>query len=182
MTEYISKSEKKRQFKQTEKVAAELVELSNSELKNLTCSEELKEEIVAARGLKGGSRKRQVKYVAKVMRLESLDGIYDFLERRKGSDLKTKQQFHEAERLRDTLINEAVESHQECQQNQVEWDIDWQSSEIPPLLKRYSELKESEIRKTIYNYVKSRNRVHYRELFRMMKGAIDQAEARKRLL
>lgn len=182
MTEYISKSEKKRQFKQTEMVAAELVELSNSELKSLTCSEELKDEIVAARGLKGGARKRQVKYVAKVMRQESLDDIYEFLERRKGSNLKTKQQFHEAERLRDTLINEAVESHQDCQRNQMEWDINWQSREIPPLLSRYIDLKESEIRKTIYNYVKSRNRVHYRELFRMIKGALDQAEARKRVL
>lgn len=182
MTEYISKSEKKRQFKQTEQVAMELVELSSGELKSLDCSEELKKEIIAARGLKGGSRKRQVKYVAKVMRQESLDGIYEFLVRRKGSDLKTKQQFHEAERLRDTLINEAVESHQDCQRDQVVWDIDWKSNEISPLLKRYPELKESEIRKTIYNYVKTRNRVHYRELFRMMKGAIDQAEARKRVL
>lgn len=182
MAEYISKSEKKRQFKQTESVAAELAELSNAELKALPCSDELKEELVGVRGLKGGARKRQVKYVAKVMRQEPLDEIYEFLEQRKGSNLKAKQQFHEAERLRDVLINEAMESYQDSRRNQVDWDMDWESEEIDYVLEKFPGIKEGEIRKAVYNYVRSRNRVYYRELFRMMKGAIDQEEVRKKTI
>lgn len=180
MAEYVSKSEKKRQFKQTEKVAVELADLSNSELKNLDCSEDLKQEIFATRGLKGGARKRQVKYLAKVMRQEPLDGIYAFLEQRKGSNLKSKQKLHEAERLRDTLINEALEDYQQCQKDQRAWEMDWPSDEIPAVTSRYPELVELELRKSIYSFAKSRNKMHYRELFRMIKAAIDQDEREKR--
>ena len=179
MTEYVSKSEKKRQFKHTEKVAAELADLSNSELSKLDCSEQLKGEILATRGLKGGSRKRQVKYLAKVMRLEALDPIYEFLEQRKGSNLKSKQKLHEAERIRDTLINEALADYQQSQKEQRDWDMDWPSEEIAAVTAGYPDLVELELRKTIYSYAKTRNKTHYRELFRMVKAAIEQAEREK---
>lgn len=181
MAEYISKSEKKRQFKQTEQVAAELADFTDNDLKKLPCSEELKEEIRQTRGLKGGSRKRQVKYLAKVMRQEPLDQIYSFLEERKGSDLKNKKKFHEAERLRDAMINEAIEDHDYCMQEHLGWDMDWQSDEIESVLNRYPDLKEAEIRKAVYSYVKTRNRLHYRELFRMVKAAIDQADIKGKI-
>ena len=180
MSEYISKSEKKRQFKQVEKVAGELVELSNTELKKLACSDELKEEILLAKEQKGGARKRQIKYVSKLMRKESLDDIYDFLERKKGSQLKSKQLLHEAERLRDALVNEGMELFQESRREQIPWEPDWESDEIPLLLKKFPELSEGEVRKTVYNYVKSHNKMYYRELFRIIKGAMDKEELRRR--
>lgn len=181
MTENISRSEVKRQFKQTEQVAAELADFTENDLKKLPCSDELKQEIRATRGLKGGSRKRQVKYLAKLMRQQPLTEIYDFLEERKGSDLKTRKTFHEAERLRDAMINEAVHSHDQCRQNQHDWEMDWRSDEITGVVKRYPDLKEGDIRKVVYSYVKTRNRLHYRELFRMVKAAIDQDNLRERL-
>lgn len=181
MTENISRSEKKRQFKQTEKVAAELADFTDNDLKNLPCSDELKQEIRATRGLKGGSRKRQVKYLAKVMRQEPLEEVYDFLEERKGSALKLKKVFHEAERLRDAMINEAISSHEHCRQEHRDWDMDWQSEEIAGVVKRYPDLNEGDIRKVVYSYVKTRNRLHYRELFRMVKSAIDQGNLKQRL-
>lgn len=181
MTEFISKSEKKRQFKHTEKVAAELVELSNNDLKAFPGSEELKQEIIATRGQKGGARKRQVKYVAKVMRQEPLDEIYQFLESRKGSQLKTNQMFHEAERLRDAMINEAMDDFDHCRREHISWDMDWQSDEIEAAVRVCPELDESEVRKTVYSFVKTHNKMHYRELFRMIKAAIDQVEVKKKL-
>ena len=48
-------------------------------------------------------------------------------------------------------------------------------------VERYPDLSEGEIRKITYSYVKTRNRAHYRELFRMIKAAIDQDELRGRL-
>lgn len=181
MTDNISRSEVKRQFKQTEEVAAELADFTENDLKKLPCSDELKTEIRATRGLKGGSRKRQVKYLAKLMRHEPLAEIYDFLEERKGSDLKTKKKFHEAERLRDVMINEAVNSQGQHRQTHQPWEMDWPSNEITAVVKRYPDLSEGDIRKVVYSYVKTRNRMHYRELFRMVKAAIDQDNLKERL-
>ncbi|WP_136807489.1 ribosome biogenesis factor YjgA [Desulfosediminicola flagellatus] len=181
MTEYISKSEVKRQFKQTEKVAEELADFTNKDLKKLPCSDELKEEIIATRGLKGGSRKRQIKHLAKVMRQEPLDEIYNYLQERKGSNLKDKKSFHEAERVRDAIISEAIQNQEETMQEHRQWDMDWPAFEITYAVGHYPALEEQEIRKIVYSYVKTRNRLHYRELFRMIKAAIDQEELKKRM-
>lgn len=159
----------------------ELAEFSENDLKKLPCSDELKKEIRNCRGLKSGARKRQVKYVAKVMRQEPLDEIYNFLEERKGSDLKTKKKFHEAERLRDALINEAIADHDHCMEEHILWDMDWPSNEIEVVVDRYPTIDEAEVRKAVYSYVKTRNRLHYRELFRMLKAAIDQDDMKRKM-
>lgn len=181
MTMRISKSEKKRQFKQTEKMAATLAEFTDNDIKVFPGSEQLKAEIKATRGLKGGARKRQIKYLAKVMRQDDLDSIYDFLEQKKGSQLKSNMQLHEAERLRDGLINEAMADHQYCMEEQLQWDIDYRSDIIEGLVEEYPLLKENEIRKGVYSYVKTRNKLHYRELFRMLRAAIEQDDRTRRM-
>ncbi len=179
MKDIISRSEQKRRFKQVEAAAMELAELSNKDLRKFPGDEEIAEEIVACRGLKGGARKRQIKYLAKVMRQFSMDEIYDYLTNIKGSALKEKQKFHEAERLRDALINEALYSYQKCQKEQLEWEPDWESEHLDATVRTYSEINEKELRKTIYQYVKSRNNLHYRELFRMLKAIIEAEERKK---
>ena len=181
MAEIVSKSEQKRRFKQIEEVARELAELSNNDLKKLPCDDEIKEEIKATRGLKGGARKRQIKYLAKVMRQTPMDTIYEFLSAAKGSKLKEDQVFHEAERLRDVLINEAMEDFQNCKKMNVAWEPSWHSDILEEIKVSYPTLDGAVIRKTIYQYVKSYNKVHYRELFRMIKAAMEQEEIRKKM-
>lgn len=180
MTEIISRSEQKRRLKRIEDTAAEMAELTNKDLAKFPGSEEIKNEIVAIRELKGGSRKRQIKHLAKVMRQEALEPIYDFLSERKGSHLQEDNIFHEAERLRDTIINEAIEDQKSCQMQHIDWEPDWESPIIADVVKRYQGLDEETVRKAAYQYVKTRNRVHYRELFRITKAALDLEEIRKR--
>lgn len=182
MTEIISRSEIKRRFKRVEDTAAELAELTNKDLAKFPGSEEMKKEIVAIRELKGGSRKRSIKHLAKIMREEPIEPIYDFLAERKGSHLKEEKVFHEAERLRDTIINEAIEDQDMCRMQHLDWEPDWESPIIADAVKRYPDLDEDAIRKTTYQYVKTRNKVHYRELFRMTKAALDLQEIRKRVV
>ena len=110
MVEYISKSEKKRIYRQVDDLAVEVANLSDKELRAFPGGPVIHEEIVATRGLKGGSRKRQIKYLAKVLRQGPLEEIYLFVTNRKGSQLHAQKQFHTAERMRDTLINEAIDS------------------------------------------------------------------------
>lgn len=176
MAEYLSRSEKKRIYKQVEELAREVADLSDKELKVFPGGPVIHEEILATRGLKGGSKNRQIKYLAKVMRQGPLEDMYLFVTNKKGSRLQSKNQFHVAERIRDTLINEAVELHQKCRSEQIPFEPDWDSPYIEAAVEEYPNLSEQEIRKIVYQYITTRNKQHYRELFRVMKAAVEQKE------
>ncbi len=181
MDDTISRTEQKRRFKQVEDVAQELTELTDKDLKKFPGDELVRAEIKTIRALSGGARKRQVKHLAKILRQgESMDAIYDFLSARKGSLLKVKTQLHEAEHLRDAIINEAMADFQHYRMLQREWEPDWQSEILGPAVAKYQGLDEETLRKTAYQYVKSHNRLYYRELFRIIKSAIDQFERDRR--
>lgn len=173
MTEKLSKSEMKRRFKQEEEAALELALLSDKDLKKLEVSEELKKEILQCRSVKGGSRKRQVKYMAKLMREESVSDILDFLAARKGSKLKDNKLHHEAERLRDAIITEAIEQQQLCLKDRKSWEPDWVGGEIDDLIVRYS-IDSGDLRRTVHQYVKTRFHNHYKEVFRIVKAALEK--------
>lgn len=173
MVEKISRSEQKRLFKQVEELAAELAELSDNDLKKFPGSEAIKTEIKQCRGLKGGARKRQIKYLGKVLRQEHLDEVYSFLKDRKGSDLKENQRFHQAERWRDIILNEAMELNDVCRRDQISFEPDYRSDFLPDILAELPSLNETDLRRCAYGYVRTRNKTHYRELFRMIKAAIE---------
>lgn len=169
----LSKSEIKRRFKRIEEVARELADFSNRDLNNLPGSDFFHEEIKNTRGLKGGARKRQIKYLAKVMRDEPIDEILNFLAADKGSKIQEKRMFHEAEHLRDAVINEAIQIRDDCLSEGEIWEMDWHSETIPAAVEKLPQLSEDAVRKSVYQYVKSRNAVHSRELFRMILSAIE---------
>ncbi|AGF79458.1 hypothetical protein UWK_02928 [Desulfocapsa sulfexigens DSM 10523] len=176
MSDFISRSEVKRIYKQVEELAREVADLSDKELKSFPGGPVIHEEILATRGLKGGSRKRQIKYLAKVLRQGPLEEMYLFVTNRKGSNLHAKKQFHEAERLRDTLINEAMEVYQECLMEQIPFEPDWESDFIREIISEHPNINEKELRQVVYQYVKTHYKFHYRELFRMMKAAVELKE------
>jgi len=171
MTERISRSEQKRQFKRVESIARELSDLSSADLKRLPASEPLKEEITLCWKTKSGARKRQIKYIAKMLQSEPLDEILQFLQQKKGSKLEENRRQHEAERLRDTIINDALSAYDECRKYREEWDLNWESSAISSTVQHYPEIDENELRRSAYQYARSRSKTHYRELFRILKAA-----------
>lgn len=171
----LSKSEVKRQFKRQEQAAAELAQLGASDLKKLPVSEMLKEEILACSGFKAGARKRQIKYLAKLMRTEDVALILQFLEKKKGSKLKENTLHHEAERVRDGVINEALAHQEYCLANQLNFEPDWQGELLGEALDHY-QLDEGDLRRTVFQYARTRNQNHYREVFRMVRAAIDKRE------
>lgn len=175
----LSKSEIKRRFKRIEEVARELADFSDRDLVKLPGSDFFHEEIRNTRGLKGGARKRQIKYLAKVMRDEPIDEILHYLAADKGSKILEKRMFHEAEHLRDAVINEAIQSREDSLTAGDVWEMDWHSEEIPAAVKTLSQLSENAVRKSVYQYVKSRNAVHSRELFRMIYSAIEYRHRQK---
>lgn len=176
MDEKLSKSALKRRFKDEEMAAAEVAGLSDRDLQKLEVSKELVKEIVHCRGLKGGARKRQVKYLAKLMREEGITEILDFLEARKGSKVKENVKHREAERLRDAIINEAIEEYQSMQTVGEVWEPDYPSILMDQLAERYP-LDMEDLRKSVFSYVKTRAQNHYREIFRILRAALAKDEA-----
>lgn len=179
MTEKISKSAQKRRFKHEESAAEELAILSDKMLINLPADDSVKQEIRNCRGLKGGSRKRQIKYLAKVMRTGSVEELLDFLEERKGSHLKSKKLLQEAERLRDVIINEAMNEQQLTLQAGQIWEPNWYGKELDAALKKY-QFDEGDLRKSVYQYVKTRIHNYYREVFRIIKAALEKEEMQRK--
>lgn len=174
MVDKISRSEQKRLFKQVEALAAELADLSDNDLRKFPGNEEVKNEIIGCRGLKTGARKRQIKYLAKVLRQDSLDEIYVYLKNRKGSSLRENQIFHEAERWRDVIINDAVEVQDNCRREREVFEPDFHSENVRKVTEELQHIDEKDLRRCTYQYVRTRNKTYYRELFRMIKAAIEE--------
>lgn len=174
MSERISRSEQKRQHKQIEDAARELAALSPHELKRLPGSDELKSEIAALRTTKGGARKRQIKYIAKIMKREPHDEILQFLQQEKGSRIEENRFSHEIEKLRDNVITEALEAYDESRRCQEPWDINYESRMIRQVVETYPLIDELEVRRSAHQYARTRNKVHYRELYRLIKAAAEK--------
>ena len=172
--ERLSKSELKRQHKQVEAAAKELAALNDTELGTLHLGPEVVEAVRLCRTLKGGALKRQVKYVAKLIKQEEVDELLNRLARMKGSRLAENRLHHRAERLRDAIINEALDRRDECLQQGVTMEMDWPSAAVDLVVEEYSDVDELEIRRSAYQYVKTRNKVHSRELFRVLRAAAEK--------
>jgi len=170
----VSRSEKKRQFKQVEMAARECVALSDADLGRLGVSDEVRQALALCRTTKGGALKRQIKFVAKLLRHEDVAVVLHFLKQKKGSKLEEERLFHDAEHWRDQVVNEAIESLDNHRRDQQPWPVTWQSSVIDRLLIRYPDLDEHDLRQAAHQYARSRNKAHYRELFRMVKAAAEK--------
>ncbi len=181
MTVRISKSALKRRYKQEEEGAGELALLSDRDLRNLPVDEAVKEEVRRCRGLKGGARKRQIKYLARLMREGSVDEVFDFLARKKGSRLKDNVLHKEVERLRDIIVNEALAEQQRCLQAGETWGLDWRGGDIDDVLQRINP-DEGELRRAVYNYVQNRGHNHFREIFRIIKSACERMEINEKMI
>ena len=172
--EKVSRSEQKRRFKLIEAAAKELSVLGDSELTKLPGSDRLNYEIVAVRKTKGGARKRQIKYVAKILQEEPVDEILSFLQQIRGSKLEENRFHRTAEKMRDAIIDDALQEYENCIQGSRQMEIDWHSEVIRKTMDALPELDEHEVRRSAYQYARNRNKTYYRELFRLLKAAADK--------
>lgn len=172
--ERLSKSELKRQHKQVEAAAKELAALNDNELGTLQLEPEVVEAVRLCRTLKGGSLKRQVKYAAKLLKQGEVDELLSRLAQMKGSRLAENKLHHQAERQRDAIINEALDFRDECLQQGVAMEMDWPSETLDLVVEEYVDVDELDLRRSAYQYVKTRNKVHSRELFRVLRAAAEK--------
>lgn len=180
MESSISKSEKKRQAKIIEQLAKELVELSVNVIKQLPCDAILQEEIISAKTQKAGAKKRQIKFIAKELRHSSPDELLSFLEKHKGSKLKKAGEFHELERIRDSIITEVLNDSKEARSIDERLTEKWQSSEIGAAKEKFPDLDAHAVKKSALRYAATRKPTHGREIFRLLKAASERLQFQTR--
>ncbi|MFA7383311.1 MAG: DUF615 domain-containing protein [Desulfurivibrionaceae bacterium] len=173
---YVSRSEKKRQAKNIEEIAKELIGLSPALIKKLPADELLQAELLNSRDLKGGSLKRQTKFIAGMLRETGVDAVLAFLTERKGSHLKQIGEFHELERLREDIISEVIQAREEAQRNQEHLTESWQSETIAVACRRFPALDANTLQKSALRYAATRKPVHRREMFRQLHAAMERQQ------
>jgi ribosome-associated protein len=179
MDELYSRSEKKRRAKDVENLAQELFALSAKHIAALPCDKTVKDQIVIGRSLKGGARKRQAKYIARLLRPEEevTRQLLTYIENRKGSKLKEVGAFHQLEHLRDSIINDALAA------NAGQFAARWKEQPatrpadgggggaLEAALRLFPDLPVAELQQAAVMYARTRKPVYSRELFRLLKAA-----------
>ncbi len=177
----LSRSEQKRRIKQLEKLVQQLVTLPKSLLARMPASEEVQQLTQEVASLKGGARKRQIKYITKLLRNEPVDPIYTFLEKRRGTELQQKKKFHELEYLRDILIEEAITARRRKKEQQQELAEDWSSEVVADIALELPNVDSRELTRLGCLFAMTRSKRHSREIFRMLQAAREQEEVNSKL-
>ena len=176
----LSRSEQKRRIKQLEKLVIQLVELPESQQKTLPLAGEMLQYIMEVRSLRGGARKRQIKYITKLLRSEPVDVLYEFVTRKQGSALSKMKQFHEIEYLRDILIEEAIVARRKAKEMQEELSENWPSEVVSDISLELPEIDEKALRRLAFLFAMTRSKKHSREIFRLLQAAREQAKLNRK--
>ncbi len=160
-----SKSEKKRQAAAILEVVEELAALPPALIADLPADTEIRALVLEVRDLRGGARKRLLKFIAKRLRAADPAPLLDFLAERRGSLLKDKERFHRLERLRDDLVREAIAAMEE------ETGDDWPSPALDAIGQTFPSVDTQELRRLAARYARSRKKAHSRQIFRLLQAA-----------
>ncbi len=179
MSIQLSRTEQKRRIKEVEKLVKGLVELPEQQLKKLPCDSEVIELFKEISALKGGSRKRQIKYITKILKNEPLEDLYNFIAQRKGKALQQKKQFHELEYLREALLDEAIEDRKILRSEQQELSETWSSEMVTEIETIFPAIDTVALKRISAIFARTRQLRHSREIFRILQAAQEQAEREK---
>jgi len=172
----LSRTEQKRRIKEVEKLVKGLVELPKQQLSKLPCDSEMVFLFKEVHSLKGGARKRQIKYLTKMLKNEPLEELYAFVEKRKGSTLRENKQFHELEYLRDSLLAEAIEQRKILRSEQQELSETWSSDTVAEIKQLLPMIDGVGLSRLSAIFARTRQIRHSREIFRILRAAQEQAD------
>lgn len=169
----VSRSEQKRRLKQLEKLVQELGQLPPAAIDSLPCSNEISALLKQASRMKGGARKRELKYITKLLKSDAdqIDCLYHFMAEKQGAALQESKDFHEIEYIRDSLINEAIEYYSRAGENGEKPGEDWPSSVLKEIDLEYPEVDRFQLGRLAILFARTRNRRHSREIFRLLQAA-----------
>ena len=173
----VSRSALKKKMKQVEELVAELGSLPKQTVMQLPCPEELRAQFLAIASIKGGAKKRQIKYVTKLLgQEESLEELYVFLSKRRGNALLEKKQQQELESYRDALIEEALAQKEGHRAHGTDWAEDWPSLIVQEIKEHFPHIDGHALAKLAYLFAQTHNPRYTREIFRALFAAADYAQ------
>lgn len=170
----ISRSEQKRRIKQVEQLVEEVADLPATIIAKIPASGEVRELFLETAGMKGGARKRQVKYITKLLKNEPLEELYTFLSSRMGAALEEKKAFHELEFYRDALLNEIIELHREAEEDGLDQNEEQSSRVAVEIAGKLPGIDTQALTSLAWLYARTRNRKYSREIFRQLRSAHEQ--------
>jgi len=153
-----NKSALKRAAKEVETVAQQAAEQADDLLARTDLSDRIREEILLASGTQGhGSRKRQIKHLAGLLRKspEDLAELQAFLAGTSEQHLAEQAQFHQLEQWRDALC-----------------DAETAADTLDEIVSRYPEVNRAELEK-LGRSAQQRDKKAYREIFRRLRKLVE---------
>ena len=167
-----SRSARKREMQQLERLAAALGDLPARLHSLLPCPEEIREQIGRAQAMKGGARQRQIKYVTKLLQAEAdQDALYHFLDQHRGRALAEAKRQHLLERWRDALIDEALARAEESNGDLPE---QWHSAILDEVQAELPRLDRNSLERLACRFARTRDPRASREIFRVFKSALEE--------
>lgn len=101
----VSKSQRRRDALEVKSLARELINLDQAKLGRVPLDDDVRAAVVEARGMRAnGARKRQMQYVAKLLRREDLEPVLLALEKFDGEARELTGRQHRCEAWRDFLL------------------------------------------------------------------------------
>jgi ribosome-associated protein len=160
--ERISRTQKKKNAERLQKLGERLIDLDDAVLDAVGISEELREAVMQARGIKQHeARRRQLQYIGRLMREVNADPseIQSAIERAEGSDGAEKRKFKQVETWRNELLA--------GNRSRFDW-----------LLKNYPRADPADLRRLISNAGAAKKRAASgkraaKALFRYLRALID---------
>ncbi len=153
--EPVSKTRKKQEMKELQKIGEQLVGLSDKQLKSLGLPSRLFDAVHNAKSMRShGARRRQIKYISAIIRdmdPEPIKSALDHIDRNK---TEIDSAFHHLENLRDGLIG-------------------GDNRKFAEIVNQYPHTDRQRLRQLIRNAIKEKDAEkgtkHYRALFKYLK-------------
>ena len=165
-SELTSKSQRKREMQELRLLGEKLVQLNDEQLIPLSSTVIIKAVRDCRKITKGNARKRQIQYIAKLLRNIQVNDIRKVIDRYDASSKTHARQFHQLEKWREQLITGDFSALDEIAESYPEIDR--------------QQLKQL-TRKAIHERMKITNEqfdgppIHYRRLFQYLKSLADSA-------
>jgi len=163
--------------------AEEMLALNRRELGSIDPPEGLVDGVLAAASLKTGARKRQIKYLAGVLRRhpDFEARLLELLEERRGSAARENKLFHQLELLRDQIISEALATKEAAEEEEERFNYPDSAPLIREAAARLPDLDTTAVARAAENFCYTRKKSAAREIFRLLKSAAETAEVKKKL-
>ncbi len=166
-------------MQQLEQLASALVALPKQVQDQLPCPEEIIQELRVAVTMKGGARKRQIKYLTKLLHANGpQDELYDFIGRHQGKAIVAQKVQHQLEQYRNALIEEALDRANVRESSA--WGELWDSRVVQALKLDLPQVDENALLRLAHRFAETRNPRYSREIFRALKAALEQQQRMER--